>query len=398
MNVLITNANSRMALCLARSIVKKGHRVIVGDYVANALTFFSRYVSAKFVYPSPFSAPDEFLDNLMKKIRHHRIDLIIPIHEESFLISKHSKELKGITSLASPDYEAILSVHNKDKLNSLLKDLKILAPQTIPLSEMEDYEKIRDEFAGEVLLKPRQGGGNWGIHLLDSSRGYTQQVENYLAHSGVDKKRVLVQEWIPISKKYSHVVLYQNGKLVQDFSDCHLRDFPLGGGAGSLRISCDQGPMTDISKKLFDHLKWHGIAEVEYVTHGETGEYYIIEVNPRIWGGVNSAICSGLDIGDILARIATGERVEPVQYRRGIKTRWFWADIRVLPDYFRSNGRKLGTLIEYLQLMADSTKTDEFYWDDPIPFFIWPAHALYKMVKYRSIKPTAYDSLSGEWE
>jgi predicted ATP-grasp superfamily ATP-dependent carboligase len=156
--------------------------------------------------------------------------------------------------------------------------------------------------------------------------------------------------------------------------------------------------MTDISKRLFDHLRWHGIAEVEYVTHEETGEYYLIEVNPRIWGGVNSAISSGLDIGDIMARIATGRRVEPVHYRRGVITRWFWGDLRVLPDYYRSRGRELSSVWEYVKLMFDGTKTDEFYWDDPIPFFVWPAHALYKMIRSRSITPAAYDSLSGEWE
>ena len=398
MNVLITNANSRMALCLARSMAKKGHRVIVGDYVRNALTFFSRYVSAKFLYPSPYSAPDEFLGTLRDKIRKYSIDVVIPVHEETFLISKHQKELKDATSIASADYEAILSVHCKDKLHALLKALKILSPKTVPLIEMVNDERIREQFTGKVVLKPRQGGGNWGIHIIDQGRDYIKAIEDYLATSGVDRRRVLVQEWIPVSKKYSHVVLYQDGELVQEFADCHLRDVPLGGGAGCLRMTCDPGPMTDISKKLFDHLGWHGIAEVEYVTHEETGEYYPIEINPRIWGGVNSAIRSGLDIGDIMTRIATGKRVEPVHYKRGVKTRWFWGDLRVFPDYFRSHGRELGSLWEYIKLMFDSTKTDEFYWDDPIPFFIWPAHAFYKLLKNRSITPAAYDSLAGEWE
>jgi predicted ATP-grasp superfamily ATP-dependent carboligase len=398
MNILITNANSRMALCLTRSLVQKGHTVIVADYVPHSLTFFSRYVSDKFLYPSPYSTPEAFLETIKKKVKQYNIDVLLPVHEETFLISKHIDEFRKIANVPSPEYKAILSVHNKDKLYSHLKSLNILTPKTIPLSEIRDYENISDMFVGKVVLKPRQGGGNWAIRILDRNMDYTKEIENYLANNGIDKRRVLIQEWIPVSQKYSHVVVYQNGKMVQDFADCHLRDFPLSGGAGCLRISCDPGKMGEISKKLFDSLNWHGIAEVEYVTHNETGEYYLIEINPRVWGGVNSAISSGLDIGDILVKIANGEEVRPTQYRRGMKTRWFWADARVFPDYFKKCPTKLGTIIEYLQLMTDSTKTDEFYWDDPIPFFIWPAHAIFKMLKNKSIRPVAYDSLSGEWE
>jgi predicted ATP-grasp superfamily ATP-dependent carboligase len=398
MNVLITNANSRMALCLARSGAKKGHTIIVADYVPHSMTFFSKYVSKKFLYPSPFSAPEAFLYSIKKKIAQFNIEVLIPIHEETFLMAKHAGELQEMTHVAVPDYEAILRVHRKDSLYTLLKSLEILTPKTVPLSQIRYYEELRDLFPGRVALKPRQGGGNWGIHLLEPGKDYASQIEDYLESTGLDKKRILLQEWIPVDKKYSHVVLYQRGEMVQDFADIHLRDFPLTGGAGCFRVTCDPGPMTDISKRLFNQLNWHGIAEVEYVTHAETGTYYLIEINPRVWGGVNSAIASGLDIAEILIRTALGRQVEPTNYKRGIRTRWFWADIRVLPNFFKHSTSRTGAILDYLKLMFNDTKTDEFYWDDPIPFFAWPAHALFKMVKKRSLKPVPYDSLTGEWE
>ena len=54
-------------------------------------------------------------------------------------------------------------------------------------------------------------------------------------------------------------------------------------------------------------------------------------------------------------------------------------------------------IAEYLKLFFDKTKTDEFYWDDPLPFFIWPMHVIYKMLRYRTMKPVNYDGLDGEW-
>jgi predicted ATP-grasp superfamily ATP-dependent carboligase len=156
--------------------------------------------------------------------------------------------------------------------------------------------------------------------------------------------------------------------------------------------------MTAISTKLFDAIQWHGIAEIEYVTHAETGEHYLIEINPRIWGGINSAIMSDLDIVGTLLGIAQKADVEAGTYRKNTQTRWFWGDIRVLPAYFSASERKLPVLREYLSLLFNGTKTDEFYLDDPMPFFVWPCHAIYKMLKNRTLAPVSYDSLQGEWE
>ena len=333
MNVLVTNANSRMALCMARSLSRRGNRVITADYIPCSMTFFSKHVTEKFLYPSPYSFPDEFLSTLKEKINQYRVDVIIPIHEETFLISKYSTHLSEVTNFAVPQYSAILNVHNKCSLCDLLNALGISTPKTVALDQLRSDGEIRDRFPNKVALKPRQGGGNWGIHLLDQKNDYLKQIDCYFKHNRVEKHRVLLQEWNPTAAKYSHVVFYQDGKLVAEFADKHLRDLPLGGGAGCLRISCDPGPMRDYSKRLFGYLNWHGIAEVEYVKHAETGELYLIEVNPRVWGGINSAITSGLDVADVILNIALGKQVSPVSYRNGTITRWFWGDMRVFPDY-----------------------------------------------------------------
>jgi len=289
MKVLVTNGNSRMALCIIRELKKKRHEVIVADHVKNSMCFFSNKVDKKFIYPSPYSKPEHFIEKIKEQVISLNIDSIIPVHEETFLISKNKNALKSIVYLSVPDYEAILKVHNKDILYKLLQSHSICTPKTIALNEFKNFNEIRDKFSGRIVLKPRQGGGNWGIFLLDIKNGYMAQIENYLKLTKIDPLRVLVQEWIPIKEKFSHVVIYQNGLFIQDFADRHLRDVPLSGGAGVLRRSCNPLQMTPISKKLFDAIGWHGIAEVEYVTHAETGEFYLIEINPRIWGGINSA-------------------------------------------------------------------------------------------------------------
>lgn len=398
MNVLVTNGNSRMALCIVRELKRTGHRVIVGDYVKHALCFYSNKIDGNFIYPSPFSYPNDFIEAIKESISRYNIELIIPVHEETFLLAKKRDEFKSRVLLPLPDYRSILNVHNKNTLYNLLTQLSIPTPKTVPLDQFSTFREIAVEFTDQVVLKPRQGGGNWGLHRLRKGDDYSRQIEKYLATSKIDPSRVLVQEWIPVEKKFSHVVIYQENQFVQDFADIHLRDFPLGGGAGVLRRSCDPEPMTSLSKKLFDAIGWHGIAEVEYALHAESRKHYLIEVNPRVWGGINSAIFSGLDIITMLVDIAKGDKARPKPYATGKQTRWFWGDMKVFPAYFLSSRSKSIVLWEYTKLLFDDTKTDEFYFDDPLPFFAWPIHALYKMLKYRRLSPVAYDSLSGEWK
>lgn len=398
MKVLVTNGNSRMALCIARDLNKKGHEVVVGDYMKNYMCSFSNKVSEDFIYPSPYSKPEEFIECIKQKIMQLKIDSIIPIHEETFLISKRQHELKDIVSLSVPNYESILSVHNKDLLYELLTLQSINTPKTLYLKDFNEFENVRDIFDGRIVLKPKQGGGNWGLFFPDVEKSYKVQIENYLKTTKVDISRVLVQEWIPTKEKFSHVVIYQHGKLIQDFADIHIRDFPISGGSGVLRRSCASSPMTEISKKLFDAIGWNGIAEVEYVKHAETGEYYLIEVNPRVWGGINSAISSGLDIIGMMLDISKNIQVNPSRYVIGTQTRWFWGDLRVFPEYYRKSKNKFSAINDYMKLIFDGTNTDEFYWDDILPFFVWPYHVVSKMIKNKSLKPTTYDSLSGEWE
>lgn len=398
MNALVTNGNSRMAFCILKNLKQRGHNVFVADFIKNSLCFYSNKITTKFIYPSPFSEPNGFINELKNFIEYKNIDVLMPVGEETFLISKHQQEFKKITSLSVPGYNSILKVHNKDNLEKCLRLKEIRHPKTIKLNALKDFSSLRDAFSGQVILKPRQGGGNWGVFIPDIKSDYELQILKYLQTIKVDASRVIVQELIPVKEKFSHVVIYQNGKFIQDFADVHLRDFPISGGAGVLRRSCDPSAMTSMSKKLFDSIGWNGVAEVEYVTHAETGDFYLIEVNPRIWGGINSAISSGLDIVGMMIDIGEGKKVSPMSYSIGTQTRWFWGDIRVFPEYYRQNKSKSTVIKEYLKLFFTNTSCDEFSWDDPIPFFVWPCHALYKMLKYRTLKPVTYDSLSGEWK
>ena len=50
---------------------------------------------------------------------------------------------------------------------------------------------------------------------------------------------------------------------------------------------------------MLEHMNWHGIAEIDY-GQGPDGLAYLIEVNPRFFGGLPQAIAANVDYPDLL--------------------------------------------------------------------------------------------------
>ena len=121
---------------------------------------------------------------------------------------------------------------------------------------------------------------------------------------------------------------YQNGKMVALFGHRRLREKPPSGGVSVLRESVPVSPQTRAyTTKLLDHLKWHGVAMVEFKMDDRDGVPKLMEINGRFWGSLQLAIDAGVDFPEILLRIAKGETIEPVfSFKEGVKSRWLWGD------------------------------------------------------------------------
>src|ERR1700741_67470 len=99
---------------VVRSLGEKGVAIYAADFVPRSMCFASRYVRGHFIYPSPFRDPGGFIDCLLTEIERVKAKVLIPVFEETFLVSKHMEQLSPHVALALPTYEQILTAHNKD--------------------------------------------------------------------------------------------------------------------------------------------------------------------------------------------------------------------------------------------------------------------------------------------
>jgi predicted ATP-grasp superfamily ATP-dependent carboligase len=395
MRVLVTNAKNRIAYNIVRSLSVKGVEVYCADFVPRAMSFYSKYSAGHFIYPSPFSAQEQFVECLIAKIRELKIDVLIPVYEELFLVAKHREELSTHVKMAVPDYQQILTAHNKDCWEPIARQLQIPVPRTFAIERfLSDPGSIVD-LPFPVLIKPKQGGGGWGIKRVAS----TEEFNNFLtadARESLPCERFLVQELVEgdtlcVAMVFSHSQL--RGKVAYR----QIREYPVFGGQATCRISVSNKTAEGSLQKLLEHLAWHGVCQADFVVDRVTKVPYLIDINPRFWGSLAQGIASGVDFPYLIYQIALNGDVEPVEgFREGVMTRWLGGELRGFFQHYSQAKEKLPLLRDFFFPENSTVLFDDISLRDPVPFLVWGVDSLYRVAKFKRLKP--HESLAGVWE
>jgi predicted ATP-grasp superfamily ATP-dependent carboligase len=388
MQVLVTNAKSRIGYLTTRNLARHGVSVTAGDYTPLAMTFFSRHCRGRLVYPSPYDQPQEFLKRLYDWGEEHTGSVLLPTYDETILISQHQATLKDVFRMAVPDYASIQRVHHKDLLPSVARTIDIRTPETTVAYGPEDIETMSARWGYPVVVKPCRGAGAWGISYVEKDDRPSQAWHHALESTGLTPGQLLVQQYIPAARKYSYAAIYRKSELVAWVVLEHLRDHPPSGGSGTFVIAREDQEIETASRSLLNHLGWHGVAEIEFVRHRDTGELYLMEVNPRLWGCISGALKAGIEFPYILLQVALGIDVDhsgPQKY--GARGRWLLGDLRVIWSLTRTPHHKEEALRAMCDLFDRVRVEDELSWDDPLPFILSPVHTIGEMVKQRTFRP-----------
>lgn len=350
-SILILDANNRSALAATRSLGQKGIRVYTADETPSSLSGSSRYSYRYFQCPSAQLEDRGFIEFISEVCEHHRIDLILPTTELTLGLILHNQQLFSHVVLPVADIDAFTRLSDKCRLAELARELEIPFPDAEKRSpgpiapgdlEARDYP---------IVLKPGlswlKTDGRW-IHTTVRISHNSEEAERTLREDPAFQYHdYLLQKYVP-GKGAGLFALYNRGEPIAFFSHRRLREKPLDGGISVLSESAEMDPrLLEYSKKLLDHVKWHGIAMVEYRVHGD--EIHLMEVNTRFWGSLQLAIDSGVDFPWLLYRIACNEKIERIDdYVRGNRLRCLIGDFKWLILMLRARDRTIGWKLKSL--------------------------------------------------
>ncbi|MCL5035734.1 MAG: ATP-grasp domain-containing protein [Chloroflexi bacterium] len=320
--ILITDGLWRKSLGAVRSLGRAGFDISVGEMTPLCTSFFSRYCKQRFVYPSPRTRPAEFTEFILDKLRSGDYEAIFPMEEETLLLlGKERDAISKLTIYPFTENDKIEAVRDKARLMKTAAEAGFPVPKTIVVAGAEELKERIDEIPIPAVVKPRISSGARGIE-------YVEERDQILpAYKKVDEQynNPIIQEYIP-GESYGVPCLGDgSGGMPAVFIHRRIRSYPVKGGSSTLAESDYSEDLIGLASGLIEHLRWYGVAMLEFRRDERDGKFKLLEMNPRFWGTTALPTACGVNFPLLLYRMAKGEKISPVRkWKTGVRARWLF--------------------------------------------------------------------------
>ncbi len=321
-SALVTDGIWRKSLAVVRALSGAGVKVAVGERTWMAPVLLSRYVSNRYIYPSIEKNPDNFLCWLNYIIKTGKYDVLItPEEETSLLIAQHLAEVSQYIRVPLAKYETIAFARDKFKLITHVQKLGISCPKTLMINTTDDAMAGIKELSFPIVLKPVISAGGHGIRYIFTKDAFGPYYKSMRGRY----KTFLMQEYIPGYECYGVSAIFNaRNQMRSAFVHKKLRQYPVTGGASTYAVSVKFPRLVEIAEAVLNSIGWYGVANVEFKIDKRDNSPKLMEVNPRLWGSLQLAVSSGINIPYLLYQLAMDGDITPrFEYQTGVKIRWF---------------------------------------------------------------------------
>lgn len=262
---------------------------------------FSSFVRRWIRSPSFSRQPDRFLHFLVQVLRGQQYDVLLPTHEQVYLLSRFRDAIAPLVGLALPEFSALEQLQNKASFSRLLTDLDLPQPEAVVTRNRSELDRA---WSYPFYLKLAHSTAGGGVFFIEDRDALTRRADE-LDRNGqlAGKTEVLIQQ--PARGVQSTVqAVFNRGEMIAVHCFEARR---LGvGGMSTARISADHAAVREHIERIGTYLKWHGAFFIDYFFDRESGRPEYIEANPRIGETLNAMLC-GLNLPELLVRVSRGE-------------------------------------------------------------------------------------------
>jgi predicted ATP-grasp superfamily ATP-dependent carboligase len=267
---------------------------------------FSSFVRRFIRSPSFSKQPAEFLRFIAKQLSKEKYDVLLPTHEQVYLLSRFREPLTERVCLALPDFSAFEHLQNKADFSRLLTQLDLPQPDTAIVRNAADAVRAARYPFFLKLAHGTAGSGVWRIENEVQLNERLSQLER--KHLIGPRSELLFQQ--PGRGVQSTVqAVFNHGEIVGIHSfEAHRIGV---GGMSTARTSANHPLVREHVARLGRHLGWHGALFIDYFYDRASGRPEYIEANPRIGETVN-ALLSGVNLPQLLVDVSRGQPPPPV--------------------------------------------------------------------------------------
>jgi len=341
-----------------RSLREEGYKTVLVN--SNPATIQTDPDSADAVYIEPLTVP-----SVARIIEKEKVDGIMSgmggqtaLNICAELAEKGLLEKLGVVLLGTQPRAIALS-EDRDLFRKTMIELGEPIPRSASCNSIEDAYKIVDKIGGlPVLIRPAYTLGGTGGGIAYTKEQLGPIVGRGIAYSRI--KQVLIEESVLGWKEYEYEVMRdKNNNCITvcnmenlDAMGIHTGESIVVAPAQTLSDN-DHQMLRSASLKIIRALGIEGGCNIQFALNHPTGEYRVIEVNPRV--SRSSALASkatGYPIARVAAKIAVGKTLDEITNAITGKTcaafepsiDYIVTKIPRWPfDKFRTVDRKLGT-------------------------------------------------------
>ena len=348
---------SIIALAITRSLGRRGIAVvrIHPNLLDRSLT--SKYCTKVEISPDSYASEESLLAFLLAmKDRYEGTRLLIPGSDDiACFVSKYHDALSGSFKVLAPHRVVMDSILDKKSQYEHAATLGIPIPETWFPAGLDDVRKLAAEVTRyPYVIKPliahtwrraamkgvSQGKKGFAVHDAEAMISQYEKIAR-------GDTNVMIQEVIGGSDERLFTILSYFDEQSRPVAYCirkKLRQLPVDFGYCTIGVSCHDEVVRAQSIRLLKGLGYHGISGVEWKHDPRTGEYKLIEVNPRAGNTIGIAIASGVDLPYIAFsdKIHGSESREPPAWRDGIKWIDFEQDFWAARELHKSGKLSLG--------------------------------------------------------
>jgi predicted ATP-grasp superfamily ATP-dependent carboligase len=352
MRVLVTCARSPHALAAIREFGRRGWEVTAADCTRLSAGAHSRHVSRRLLWPNLTERPAEWLAACVAELKSHKVDLLFPTFEDTFLVSRFRDVLSRYTTVLVESYDKMMRVHHKMSLNALAREAGVDVPATWQPADEAELLRLRDDLPYPVVLKLPDTNNSRGLAFCADAEQLTLAWRRQVATFGLAGGDLpMIQQKVEGDLIFT-LFLGDAGRTVGSLLYEPLLMFPDGGGTAFHRRSVRIPEVERLSARLIQALGWTGFVGFDYILEKGTGRPVLIDANPRTTPGLLTGQAAGVDFTGLIVSLVQGEH-PPAQNepRPGVRTKlwfvhWLWFSFQLLPGkgWLRRVGAAFGSL------------------------------------------------------
>ncbi len=276
-----------MAELFKRSGVRIGRDVEIISY--ELLEQVPIALVGKVIVGLRWSDPNVVAD-IVKVAKENEVDIILPFVDGAIEIaSKVRQHLPGVF-IPVGDFEINRTMFDKVEAAKAFEKAGIPIPKT--------YTAINAKMP--AIAKPRKGSASRGIkifHTLDE----LMQLENLSDY--------LVQEYIENRDEYTvDCYVSQKGEILTVVPRVRLE---VMGGEVTRTITCRNTTLDKLCRQVIETFALRGPVTLQFLHDLDRNRYLLMEVNPRLGGGVVCSIYAGAPITDYIIDESRGIALKP---------------------------------------------------------------------------------------